>query len=201
MARKASRKKPVAKTARKKTPAKNSASVDKQPQASVVEQPPVAAAEIETAPPLPAESPIAEAAIPASTAEAHVASAEISMSDIPAPEELKVSEEALMPANGLEVEDIPAQDEPIGVTEADVAFDRGTSFTHGDVDPDSLVMMRAIRSCDVPPVVGSFRFLDAVGKEARSGKPVRGQYLNGYMYRVPEYVAAHLVSKDWAMRV
>ena len=120
-------------------------------------------------------------------------------SDLPVPDEAKVEPDIVKETLTISVEELSSAGI---VPESVIAEDpdkEEVPIGREVLAAEDQVTIRAIYTTDVPPIVGAFNFQNAVGKDAQSGKPLRGKFESGYVYRVPRYVAAHAVEKNWAI--
>ena len=150
-------------------------------------------------------APINTASVPAPAPDVPASVTPVApISDIPLPAEVKAEEAVLAatpkPAPAIEVVDVPAKAAPIGVVNKAVE-EAAMYMPPRNAIPESFVNIRALCDSGTPPRVGTYDFEGSVGKDARTGKPVQGKYLNGYIYRVPAFVADMLVERNWALRV
>lgn len=95
----------------------------------------------------------------------------------------------------LRVEPVDTAPIPVGV--ADTLPEARTTKSAGDAS--GMVVIRALRTADPAPNIGSFTFATAAGREARTNAVIRGAFVEGYRYRVPRSVANALIERDWAM--
>lgn len=64
---------------------------------------------------------------------------------------------------------------------------------------EAFVQLRAVKTLDTPPVIGRFDFHEAVGRDPRTGQTLRGQFRDGFHYRVPGYVASACIERNWGI--
>lgn len=126
-------------------------------------------------------------------------------SDLPQPEDVRIQESeraaAAVAPIGIQVEEIP-DEVPLGVSEEEIDLDDEDGRLSEGPDPaQAFVQIRALVDVDGSPVVCGFNFETVVGKDARTGRPIRGKFCKGYLYNVPLFVAIHFMEKNWALRV
>lgn len=89
----------------------------------------------------------------------------------------------------------------VGVSDAEPEIASEAADVPNNSEATASVFVRAMCDLVAPPNFGPCNFAEMTGKEQRTGKLIRGVFKNGYVYKVPSFVASALVERNWAMRI